>query len=426
MSDFQNFESLGCNIPDAAVSLKLTEVTFTNFSHSLDAVDKLGNIRFLDIRGANLKRLATSGLVRTYFNYLIPDSLPCRYPLEMEGEDIFSIPTNDLPCPSPVVKITQDIDDHDLQFRCQATWEEESSVFWVLPDNTTILLPGLGEDERNANLTSQHFNISFQHDISACGWTWETPSRVTTNCSHNQTAPNYGARTVSTLVVDGELVGEWQGRAIRCGVKSFTSTIETGMLVPDNYSGPHVVHRLATSERSSTSTPTQSTVVNTKAHTHPLVVFLPTRVQTYLNLNWYVYVPLCTVPFLVLFAVCIALRNKQNVYREEHAMAELQSNNQPGNAYENQADGATADSTAIDPYYSTIKDEDLDETVSPYGIAKAGAQYGRGKKRSRSVGENTVAGPTSRSEQCKCYNQRDGGDTSTTPDNGDNEERDAS
>ncbi|KAI8519673.1 hypothetical protein Bbelb_029300 [Branchiostoma belcheri] len=345
----------------------------------------------------------------------------------MEGEDIFSIPTNDLPCPSPVVKITQDIGDHNLQFRCQATWEEEeSNIFWVLPDNTTIVLPGLGEDVRNANLTSQHFNISFQHDISACGWTWETPSRVTTNCSHNQTDPNYGARTLSILVLDGELVREWQGRAIRCGVKSFTSTIEAGMLVPDNYSGPHVVHRLATSERSSTSTPTQSTVVNTKAHTHPFIVFLPTRVQTYLNLNWYVYVPLCTVPFLVLFAVCIALRNKQNVYREEHAMAELRSNNQPGNAYENQSDGATADSTAIDTYYSTIKDEDLDETVSPYGMAKAGAQYGRGKKRSRSVGENAVAGPTSRSEQCKCYNQRDGEDTSTTSDNGDAQKRDGS
>ncbi|XP_019622028.1 PREDICTED: uncharacterized protein LOC109468215 [Branchiostoma belcheri] len=352
------------------------------------------------------------------------NSLPCRYPLEMEGKDIFSTPTNDLPCPSSVVKITQDIGDHDLQFRCQATWEVESSIFWVLPDNTTIVLPGLGEDERNANLTSQHFNISFQHDISACGWTWETPSHVATNCSHNQTDPNYAVRTVSILVVDGDLAGQWQGRSIRCDVKSFTSTIGAGMLVLDNFSAPHVVHKLATSERSSTSTPTHPTVVNTEAHTHPIIVFLPTRVQTYLNLNWYVIVPLCTVPILVLFAVCIALRNKQNVYREEHAMAELRSNNQPDNAPESQAERATPDGTSIDPYYSTIKDEDLDETVSPYGIAKAGARYGRGKKRSRSVRENTVAGPTSRSEQCKCYNQRDGEDT--THDNEDTEERDAS
>ncbi|KAI8517890.1 hypothetical protein Bbelb_039070 [Branchiostoma belcheri] len=355
---------------------------------------------------------------------LIPSSLPCHYPLEMEGKYIFSVPTNDLPCPSPVVKITQDIGDHDLHIRCQATWEEESSIFWVLPDNTTILLPGLGEDERNANLTSQHFNISFQHDISACGWTWETPSRVTTNCSHNQAAPNYGVRTASVLAVDGELAGQWQGGSIQCGVKSSTSTIEAGIHIPDNFIAPHVVHELATSERIRTSTPTHSTVVNTKAHTHPVVVFLPTRVQTYLNLNWYVFVPLCTVPILVLFAVCISLRSKYNDYIDEHVMAELRSNNQPGNAPENQSDGATTDSTSIDPYYSTIKDEDLDETVSPYGIAKAGAQYGRGKKRSRSVGENAIAGPKSRSEQCKCYNQTDGEDT--IPDNGDTEERDAS
>ncbi|KAI8504780.1 hypothetical protein Bbelb_178980 [Branchiostoma belcheri] len=328
----------------------------------------------------------------------------------MEGEDI-SIPTNDLPCPSPVVKITQDIDDHDLQFRCQATWEEESSVFWVLPDNTTIVLPDLGENERNANLTSQHFNISFQHDISACGWTWATPSRITTNCLYNQTAPNYAVRTVSILVVAGAVAGQWQGRSIRCGVKSSTGTLEAGMLLPDNFSALHVVHKLATSERSSTSTPTYSTVVNTKAPTHPIIVFLPTRVQTYLNLNWYLFVPLCIVPILVLFVVCIALRNKQNVYREEHAMAELRSNNQRDNAPQNQAEVATTDGTSIDPYYSTIKDEDVDETVSPYGIAKAGAQYGRGKKKSRSVRENTVAGPKSRSEQCKCYNQRDGEDT---------------
>ncbi|KAI8504779.1 hypothetical protein Bbelb_178970 [Branchiostoma belcheri] len=342
----------------------------------------------------------------------------------MEGADIFSIPTNDLPCPSPVVKITQDIDDHDLQFRCQATWEEESSVFWVLPDNTTIVLPGLGEDERNANLTSQHFNISFQHDISACGWTWETPSRVTTNCSHNQTAPNYAVRTVSVLAVDGELARQLQGRSIRCGVKSFTSTIGAAMLVLDNFGGLYVLHELATSDRSVTSTPTHSTVVNTKAHTHPIIALLPSKVRTDLNLNWYVFVPLCTVPILVLFAVCIALRNKQNVYREEHAMAALRSNNPPDNAPQNQAEVATTDGTSIDPYYSTIKDEDADETVSPYGIAKPGAQYGRGKKRSRSVRENTVAGPKSRSEQCKCYNQRDGEDT--THDNEDTEERDAS
>ncbi|XP_019630232.1 PREDICTED: uncharacterized protein LOC109474377 [Branchiostoma belcheri] len=122
--------------------------------------------------------------------------------------------------------------------------------------------------------------------------------------------------------------------------------------------------------------------------------------------------------------LCICLRSKYNDYIDEHVMAELRSNNQPGNAPENQADGATADSTAVDPYYSTIKDEDLDETVSPYGMAKAGAQYGRGKKRSRSVRENAIAGPKSRSEQCKCYNQRDREDT--TPDNGDTEERDAS
>ncbi|XP_019638187.1 PREDICTED: uncharacterized protein LOC109480439 [Branchiostoma belcheri] len=334
-----------------------------------------------------------------YFT-LIPAIFPCHHPLGMEGKDIFSVPTNDLPCPSPVVKITQDIDDNDLQFRCQATWEEESSIFWVLPDNTTIVLPGLGENERNANLmTSQHFNISVQHDKSACGWTWETPSHViTTNCSHKQTAPNYGVRTVSVLAVDVELAGQWQGRSIRCGVKSSAGTYSTRILVlvPDNFSALHVVHKLATSERSSTSTPTHSTVVNTKAPTHPIIVFLPTRVKTYLNVNWYVIVPLCTVPILVLFAVCIALRNKQNIYREEHAMVELRSNNQPGNASENvpenMADGATAESTAIDPYYSTIKDEDLDETVSPYGIAKAGAQYGRGKKRSRIVRENAAAG----------------------------------
>ncbi|CAH1270418.1 Hypp4332 [Branchiostoma lanceolatum] len=189
----------------------------------------------------------------------IPDTLPCIYPLGMEGKDLFSIPTNDLPCPSPVVKITQDIDD-DLQFRCQATWEEDSSIFWILPDNATIPLPGL---------------------------------------------------------------------------------------------------------------------------------------------------------------VCMALLN---VYREEHVMAKLRSNNQPDNVPEDRTEEAT-DNTLKDPYYSTISDVE-DEPVRPYGMAKAGTQYGRTKKRFRSVRENAITGPRPRSERCDCYNQTTGKDS--VPGDGALQERDAS
>eukprot|EP00058_Branchiostoma_floridae_P008519 XP_002594007.1 hypothetical protein BRAFLDRAFT_68554 [Branchiostoma floridae] len=108
-------------------------------------------------------------------------------------------------------------------------------------------------------------------------------------------------------------------------------------------------------------------------------------------------------------AVCIALQTRQNVHRDDHAMVELRSNNQPGSVAENQTEGATQN-TPNDPYYSTIRDEE-DEPIRPYGMAKAGAQYGRAEKRSRSVSENAITGPRPRSERNKCYNQAPGEDT---------------
>eukprot|EP00058_Branchiostoma_floridae_P008518 XP_002594006.1 hypothetical protein BRAFLDRAFT_68555 [Branchiostoma floridae] len=110
--------------------------------------------------------------------------------------------------------------------------------------------------------------------------------------------------------------------------------------------------------------------------------------------------------------VFIALQTRQNVNRDDHVMVELRrSSNQTGNVLENQAEGAT-NSTPNDPYYSTIRDEeDDDEPVRPYGMAKAGAQYGRAVKRSRSLGENSTTGPTPRSERNKCYNQTPQEDT---------------
>ncbi|KAI8491112.1 PtdIns(3,5)P(2) sythesis regulation factor [Branchiostoma belcheri] len=581
MSGFENFRSLACNIPPTALSLKLTEVASTNLSGSLVPGDNLQNIRFLDIRGVNLTSLAPSEMLlkldlsynkiemikkdafqnaslgelclkgnklkrvesqwffgarvtfRTYFT-LIPDSLPCHYPTGMEGKDVFSVPTNDLPCPSPVVKITQDIDDHDLQFRCQATWEEEeSSIFWVLPDSTTIVLPGLGEDERNANLTSQHFNISFQHDIRACGWTWETPSHcavcgtvVLQNKEHftylgstvsadgsldkeiscrirkasqalgrlrakvlqqrgvklSTKLKIYNAVVISTLLYGCETWTPYR-RHIKQLEKFHMRSLRTIMNIrwQDKISNQEVLDRAQSSsiealllkaqlrwsghvsrmddsriprqllygelklgsrrrgrpklrykdvlknnlqwcgikpsefEAAAADRPAWRTLVTkaTSAFEEERRRRLEAQVREAVCLSLWAKKSPEDPPHLTGCAqksssetmdnqrervcVCIALRNKQNIYmyREEHAMVELRSNNQPGNASENQADGATAESTAIDPYYSTIKDEDVDETVSPYGIAKAGAQYGRGKKRSRSVRENTVAGPKS-------------------------------
>ncbi|KAI8488064.1 hypothetical protein Bbelb_341820 [Branchiostoma belcheri] len=361
----------------------------------------------------------------------------------MEGEDIFSIVH--LPCPSPVVRITQDIGDHDLQFRCQATWEEESSIFWVLPDNTTIVLPGLGEDERNANLTSQHFNISFQHDISACGWTWETPSRITTHCSHNQTAPNYAVRTVSVLVLHERLLHKWNGTSIRCGVKSISSdvvarrqlsvilisnksksqaktaspglmslsypptppddaiatlTYYSSVVQSDNTSqakldNAQTSKEIATSLYEVYAPVTTSILNNTNSiDVDDFVILLPSETHKRLHPNYFIASFLCTVPFAFIFAACMYLQNRRYTITEDETMNEQESGQQQRNndasVSENQRDSSVSD-TIADPYYSTIHDSHESETVEPYGVAKVCPQYGRAETRSSDVRERVDA-----------------------------------
>ncbi|XP_019640148.1 PREDICTED: leucine-rich repeat-containing protein 4-like [Branchiostoma belcheri] len=380
---------------------------------------------------------------KKYFD-IVPTSILCKYPLEMEGGDIFSIPTNVLPCPSPVVKITQDvIVDHDLQFRCQATWEEESSIFWVLPDNTTIVLPGLGEDERNANLTSQHFNISFQHDIGACGWTWETPSSVTTNCSHGLTAPNYAVRTVSVLVLPERLVHKWNGLSIHCRVKSFSgdalaqaqimskvprSTTEeehsitvasspsptfapyssslsrsftittstssqwklqkhpTTDMAPDT---SETLHPLATTVDHNTLISSKIASINTSAYTQELIVLLPEQTKTHSYLNWYVMVALCALPvtIITLTVSILVIKNRQNNSRDKDTTARQQNHDEPinGTVSEIQSNQPN-NNTPNEPYYWTIDDND-DEAVRHYGISKTCARYGQAGARSCVIGE---------------------------------------
>ncbi|KAI8504782.1 hypothetical protein Bbelb_179000 [Branchiostoma belcheri] len=369
---------------------------------------------------------------KKYFD-IVPTSIICKYPLEMEGADIFSTPTNDLPCPSPVVKITQDIDDHGLQFRCQATWEEESSVFWVLPDNTTILLPGLGEDERNANLTSQHFNISFQHDISACGWTWETPSRVKTHCSHGLTAPNYAVRTVSVLVLHERLVHKWNGLSIHCRVKSFsgdalaqaqimskvprsTTEEEHGITVASSPSptfAPYssslsrsftittltpsdmasdtsvTLHPLATTVDHSRFIPSNITSINTSAYTQELIVLLPEQTKTHSDLNWYVMGALCALPMTIitLTVSILVIKNRQNNSRDKDTAARQQNHDEPTNGTVSETQSNQPNSnTPNEPYYWTIDDND-DEAVRHYGISKTCARYGQAGARSCVIGE---------------------------------------
>ncbi|KAI8504783.1 hypothetical protein Bbelb_179010 [Branchiostoma belcheri] len=374
---------------------------------------------------------------------IVPTAFFCKYPLSMEGEDIFSIAH--LPCPSPVVKITQDIDDHDVQFRCQATWEEESSIFWVLPDNTTIVLPGLGEDKRNANLTSQHFNISFQHDISACGWTWEAPSRVTTHCSHDLTAPNYAVKTVSVLVLPKRLVQKWNGTSIHCGVKSFSSdvvarrelyatflsnksksqakTASPGLMSlsypptpPDDatatltyYSSvvqsentsqaidnTQTIKEIATSLYEVYAPVTTSILTNTNSiDVDDYVILLPSETHKRLHPNYFIASGVCTVPFALIFAACIYLQNRRYSITEDETVSEQEGGHQQRNndasVPENQRDNSVSD-TIADPYYSTINDShENDETVEPYGVAKVCPQYGRAETRSSDVREHVDA-----------------------------------
>ncbi|XP_019640299.1 PREDICTED: uncharacterized protein LOC109482080 [Branchiostoma belcheri] len=376
---------------------------------------------------------------------IVPTAFFCKYPLSMEGEDIFSIAH--LPCPSPVVKITQDIDDHDLQFRCQATWEEEeSSVFWVLPDNTTIVLPGLSEDERNANLTSQHFNISFQHGISACGWTWETTSIVTTHCSHGLTATNYAVRTVSVLVLPERLVHKWNGLSIRCGVKSFSSdmvarrelsvtllsnksksqakTASPGLMslsypptppdddvatltyylsvVQSDNTSQAKVDNTQTSKEIATSLYEVYTRVPTSIRTNSnsvdeddYVILLPSETHKRLHPNYFIASGMCTVPFALIFAACIYLQNRRYSITEDETVSEQeggqQQRNNDASVPENQRENSVSD-TIADPYYSTINDSHQnDETVEPYGVAKVCPQYGRAETRSSDVREHVDA-----------------------------------
>ncbi|CAH1270416.1 Hypp4330 [Branchiostoma lanceolatum] len=346
-----------------------------------------------------------------YFD-MIPARLPCHYPLGMGGKDLFSIPTEDLPCPSPVVKITQDVED-DLQFRCQATWEEESSIFWILPDNTTILLPGLGEVERKINLTSQHLNISYEHSISACGWTWVTSSSVTTSCSNGQTAPNYAIRTVSVLVVDEELVREWKGMSISCGVKSFSGNVVAEMplgatllshksesqvksaspgptsspltfshdtITTSTYYSSEVLADNAsealfdiigtnkgtlTSDESSTPAPLVVTNSTSPVYTDDFVILLPSENNKRLSLSYYIVSALCTVPFAFISAACIYLQSRRYAYTEEERITEQKSCHQANSdtLSENESDNSIK-TTMNDPYYSTINDNSVNTTMN--------------------------------------------------------------
>eukprot|EP00058_Branchiostoma_floridae_P008558 XP_002594046.1 hypothetical protein BRAFLDRAFT_68514 [Branchiostoma floridae] len=362
---------------------------------------------------------------KTYFE-IIPGSIPCLYPLGFGGQDLFSIPPKNLSCPSPVVKIRQDAD-NELQFRCQATWEEEeSSVFWTLPDNTTILLPGLGEVEgKSKNLTSQYINISFEHTISACGWTWITSSMVAKSCSYGQTAPNYAVRTVSVLALHESRLREWKGLSICCGVKSLSSDVltktqitaqgtteeEHGIIVAsptcrsNNAStfssftiatlAPFKIQDHPTRNMARTvdnSTPIASTTVSSNyAHvtTQVVIVLLPGQTQTYSNLNWYIMGTLCALTVTLSLAVCVYLltHSRQHDNRHDGTMDEQRGHNQPNDyAMPGTQREQSINNMSNDPYYSTI-DDDENDAVHHYGISKACAQYGQTVERSCVVGE---------------------------------------